>query len=32
MKEDLALLHGVPVSIRDVTLTAGIQTTFGSKL
>ncbi len=33
MKEGkLGPLHGVPVSIKDVTLTAGIRTTFGSKL
>ncbi|MCX5909736.1 MAG: amidase [Deltaproteobacteria bacterium] len=31
-KKDLGPLHGVPVSIKDVTLTAGIRTTFGSKL
>lgn len=31
-KEKLGPLHGVPVSIKDVTLTAGIRTTFGSKL
>ena len=31
-KKDLTLLHGVPVSIKDVTLTAGIRTAFGSKL
>jgi amidase len=28
----IGMLHGVPVSIKDVTLTAGIRTTFGSKL
>lgn len=33
MKEKgLGLLHGIPVSIKGVTLTAGIRTTFGSKL
>jgi amidase len=31
-KKDLGPLHGVPLSIKDVTLTAGIRTTFGSKL
>ena len=29
---ELQLLHGVPVSIKDLTLTAGIRTTFGSKI
>jgi Asp-tRNA(Asn)/Glu-tRNA(Gln) amidotransferase A subunit family amidase len=31
-KSKMGMLHGVPVSIKDVTLTAGIRTTFGSKL
>jgi Asp-tRNA(Asn)/Glu-tRNA(Gln) amidotransferase A subunit family amidase len=31
-KKELGPLHGVPVSIKDVTLTAGIRTTLGSKL
>ena len=31
-KRQLGPLHGIPVSIKDVTLTAGIRTTFGSKL
>lgn len=29
---ELGPLHGVPVSIKDLTLTAGIRTTFGSKV
>jgi amidase len=29
---DIGPLHGVPVSIKDLTLTAGIRTTFGSKI
>src|ERR1700748_2931547 len=28
----LGPLHGLPVAIKDVTLTAGIRTTFGSPL
>jgi Asp-tRNA(Asn)/Glu-tRNA(Gln) amidotransferase A subunit family amidase len=31
-KRKIGMLHGVPVSIKDVTLTVGIRTTFGSKL
>ena len=30
--ETVGPLHGVPVSIKDLTLTAGIRTTFGSKI
>ena len=30
--EPLGPLHGVPVSIKDLVLTQGIRTTFGSKL
>ncbi len=30
--EDLDLLHGVPYSVKDLTPTAGIRTTFGSKI
>ena len=29
---EIGPLHGIPVSIKDVTMTAGIRTTFGSKL
>jgi amidase len=28
----IGLLHGIPVSIKDVTVTKGIRTTFGSRL
>jgi amidase len=31
-KGKLGPLHGVPVSIKDLTLTAGIRTTWGSKI
>src|SRR5438874_6877625 len=30
--EAVGALHGVPVSIKDLTPTAGIRTTFGSKV
>jgi amidase len=30
--EELGPLHGIPVSIKDLTLTAGIRTTWGSKI
>src|SRR5580692_4599823 len=30
--ERLGALHGLPVGIKDITLTAGIRTTFGSVL
>ena len=30
--EPLGPLHGLPVAIKDITLTAGIRTTFGSPL
>ena len=30
--EQLGVLHGIPVGIKDVIPTAGIRTTFGSKL
>jgi len=30
--EEIGPLHGVPVSIKDLTLTAGIRTTWGSKI
>jgi aspartyl-tRNA(Asn)/glutamyl-tRNA(Gln) amidotransferase subunit A len=29
--EDLPALHGVPVSVKDLTPTAGVRTTFGSR-
>jgi len=29
---EIGPLHGVPVSVKDLTLTAGIRTTFGSKI
>ena len=31
-KGKLGPLHGVPVSVKDLTLTAGIRTTWGSKI
>ena len=31
-RSKLGPLHGIPVGIKDVTLTAGIRTTFGSRL
>ncbi len=31
-KDKIGLLHGVPVSIKDLILTQGIRTTFGSKI
>jgi amidase len=30
--QELGVLHGLPVGIKDVTATAGIRTTFGSPL
>src|SRR6476469_4788088 len=30
--DKLGSLHGLPIGIKDVTLTAGIRTTFGSPL
>jgi amidase len=30
--EPLGLLHGLPIAIKDITLTRGIRTTFGSPL
>jgi Asp-tRNA(Asn)/Glu-tRNA(Gln) amidotransferase A subunit family amidase len=30
--ESLGRLHGIPMSFKDVTVTAGIRTTFGSKI
>ena len=31
-REELGLLHGLPVGIKDVTPTAGLRTTYGSTL
>ena len=30
--QEIKPLHGIPVSIKDLTITAGIRTTFGSKI
>src|SRR5262245_11804134 len=30
--DTLGILHGVPVSIKDLTATAGVRTTMGSKI
>ena len=30
--QEIRPLHGIPVSIKDLTITAGIRTTFGSKI
>jgi len=30
--QEIGLLHGVPIGIKDLTPTAGIRTTFGSPL
>lgn len=30
--QEIGPLHGIPVSIKDLTITAGIRTTFGSKI
>jgi amidase len=31
-KEDLGPLHGIPFSVKDLTLTAGVRTTYGSRI
>ena len=31
-KEELGVLHGVPISFKDLTPTAGLRTTFGSEV
>lgn len=31
-KKNIGILHGVPVSIKDLILTQGIRTTFGSRI